>query len=160
MPPVAFFELVAMFVVPELVIDTLPPATTSDDAPTYADTLCVFVTFALFAPTPIAPPPEPDDVADVVPSPAGGIKTPSGMPPGPRICCRPAGSAPVRSMRSVCSVSAVVVVSMFAAGLVMSATGVNECCSAPAPPRPDVSNVNAGPVELPMVMSEPETVFT
>ena len=48
------------------------------------DTLCVFVTFALFAPTPIAPPPEPDDVADVVPSPAGGIKTPSGMPPGPR----------------------------------------------------------------------------
>src|SRR5437773_719261 len=31
MPPVAFFELVAMFVVPELVIDTLPPATTSGD---------------------------------------------------------------------------------------------------------------------------------
>src|SRR2546430_12860327 len=85
MPPVAFFELVAMFVVPELVIDTLLPATTSDEPPTYADTLCVFVTFARFAPAAIAPPPEPDEVADVVPSPAGGIMTPSGVPPGARI---------------------------------------------------------------------------
>jgi len=58
-------------------------------------------------------------------------------------------------------VSAVVFESRSVAGLVMSATGVKACPSAPAPPRPVVSNDSAAPPDVAeIVMSEPDAVLT
>src|SRR5215218_9126213 len=75
---------------------------------------------ARFVPAAIAPPPEPVDVEDVIPSPIAGADRLRGTPPGPTKRCVPDGTEPETAIRSCWSPEPTPV---------RSAVGVNVWCA-------------------------------